>query len=371
MPLLPFFLSALFWLGAILQPWLPWLTSQVLERESPVQSSLCDLTDVTVVIPARNEAKIIHHTLQSLVSQGQNLHVVVVDDRSNDGTDEAARAVNGINLTVVSGEPLPEGWAGKLWALEQGIRQVHTPLTLLLDADIYLDPGTIAALKQINEQGRALVSVMAELHMGSFWEKLLLPAFILYFRNLYPFALANGPNKRFAAAAGGCILLETRIFSEIGGLQSIRGALIDDCALAKKVKAHGERIWVGLSRHIRCIRPYQRLADIWNMVARSAYTQLGYSPYVLALLSLIMIVLFWMPILGLFIPDPNVRLLSVCAWLGMIIFHLPTTLFYGLNPLLAFLVPLGGTMYLGMTWSSAIRYYRGIRSQWKGRLYQN
>lgn len=369
MPLLPFIFSALFWLGAILQPWLPWLTSQVLERETSVQSGLSDLTDVTVVIPARNEATIIAHTLQSLVSQGQNLHVIVVDDRSEDGTAETARAVAGINLTVVSGEPLPEDWAGKMWALEQGVRQVHTPLTLLLDADIHLDPGVVAALKQINEHGRALVSVMAELHMGSFWEKLLLPAFILYFRNLYPFALANGPYKRFAAAAGGCILLETRIFSEIGGLQSIRGALIDDCALAKKVKTHGERIWVGLSRHVRCIRPYQGLAEIWNMVARSAYTQLRYSPIILGMLTLIMIVLFWLPVLGLFISEPGIRALSLFAWLGMLTYHLPTIIFYGLNPIMALFVPLTGALYLGMTWSSAIRYYRGIRSQWKGRIY--
>ena len=370
MPTFLFIISAIFWLGAILQPWMPWLASQVLEHESPISPGAYDLDDVTVVIPARNEAAIIQRTLQALASQGQNLHVILVDDRSEDGTTQAARSVTGIDLTVVSGEPLPEGWAGKLWALNQGVAQVQTPLTLLLDADIHLAPGVIAALKQIRrQQGRSFVSVMAELHMGSFWEKLLLPAFILYFKNLYPFALANSPIKRFASAAGGCILLETRLFAEIGGLQSIRGALIDDCTLAKQVKAGGARTWIGLSRHVRCIRPYQDLADIWNMVARSAYTQLGYSPLLIGLLTLIMMILFWLPILGLFVPDNNIRAFSAIAWIGMLIFHLPTLLFYGLNPLLALLVPLTGTLYLSMTWSSAIRYYRGVRSQWKGRIY--
>lgn len=371
MLLIPFVFSALFWFGAILQPWLPWLARQVLEHETHLSSEETNLEDLTVVIPARNESAIIPQTLESLRSQGKNLHVIVVDDRSEDGTADAARSVTGINLTVVGGEPLPEGWAGKLWALEQGVRLVQTPLTLLLDADIFLDQGVIAALKRIQQQGRSLVSVMAELHMSSFWEKLLLPAFILYFKNLYPFSLANGPNERFAAAAGGCILLETRLFTKIGGLQSIRDALIDDCALAKRVKASGERIWVGLTRHVRCIRPYRGLAEIWNMVARSAYTQLRYSPIILGLLTLIMIVLFGLPIAGMFISDPLARMLSIFAWLGMLTYHLPTIVFYGLNPLLALLVPFTGTLYLGMTWSSAFRYYRGIRSQWKGRTYQS
>ena len=159
----------------------------------------------------------------------------------------------------------------------------------------------------VTDGRRDFVSVMAELHMQSFWEKLLLPAFILYFKSLYPFALVNSPTKRFAAAAGGCILLETRLFAEIGGLQVMRGALIDDCTLAKHVKARGARTWIGLSRHVTCIRPYRGSSEIWNMIARSAYTQLGYSSVVLALLTVVMLLLFWMPVVGLMIPDHTTR----------------------------------------------------------------
>lgn len=369
--LLPFILSTIFWSGALLQPWLPWLNRQVLERESPIQNGEFDLHDVSVVIPARNEAKIIIQTLTALSKQGQNLQVILVDDRSEDDTVQAARSVPGILLTVVQGDVLPDGWAGKLWALDQGIRNVNTPLTLLLDADIHLEPGTIAALKRIHQGGRAFVSIMAELPLVSFWEKLLLPAFILYFKTLYPFALANSSNKRFAAAAGGCILMETDLIRKIGGLQSIQSALIDDCTLAKKVKNSGARTWIGLSRNVRCIRPYDGLMDIWNMVARSAYLQLGYSPIMLGSLTVIMVIMFWLPVIGLFIPALNILQYSLVAWLSMVTFHLPIILFYGLNPLLALLVPLTGTLYLCMTWSSAIRYYRGIRSQWKGRIYRN
>jgi hopene-associated glycosyltransferase HpnB len=365
-------ISAIFWLGALLQPWLPWLNREVLEQEASIQSDVHDLKDVTVVIPARNEGAIITQTLQSLAKQGNGLKIILIDDRSEDNTAEAARRISGINLTILTGEPLPEGWAGKLWALEQGVRCVETPLTLLLDADICLEPGVIASLKQIHQKrGRSLVSVMAQLHMQSFWEKILLPAFILYFKNLYPFALANSNWRRFASASGGCIFLETRLFAEIGGLQSIRSALIDDCTLARQVKACGERTWTGLSRQIHCIRPYTGLSEIWNMVARSAYTQLGYSPVTLGLLTLIMGILFWMPVLGLFSSTTLVRNISLVAGIGMLAFHLPTILFYGLNPLLVLLIPLTGTLYLCMTWSSALRYYRGVRSQWKGRVYKN
>lgn len=368
-------LSALCWLIALLLPWQPWRSREVLEHEAPLASNAStepyDLSDITVVIPARNEASILPASLQALAVQGSNLHVILVDDRSEDGTAEVARNIAGLNLTVINGEPLPEGWAGKLWALEQGIRRVHTPLTLLLDADIALAPGVITSLQAIHQsQRRSLVSIMAELHMHHWAEKLLLPFFILSFKTIYPFALANSSSKHFASAAGGCILLETRLFIEIGGLQSMRGALIDDCTLAARVKATGAHTWTGLSRYVTCIRPYAGLSEIWNMVARSAYTQLLYSPMILALTTFFLLTLFWLPAFGLFSPDPLTRTLSLAAATGMLIFFLPTLLFYGLNPLWALLLPITASLYLGMTWHSALRYYSGITSQWKGRIYQ-
>ena len=358
------------WLIVLLLPWQPWRNRAVLEKLVDFQGTHSDLADVSVVIPARNEAALIAETLAALTRQGNGLKVILVDDCSSDGTAEIASKINGLSLTIVSGEPPPAGWAGKLWALEQGLRQVQTPYTLLLDADIRLSPGVIQALKDLAvEQARPFVSVMAQLPMDSFWEKLLTPAFIYFFKMLYPFSLANSASRRFASAAGGCIFLETRLFEAINGLDSIREALIDDCALAKQVKRAGFRTWTGQSLYVVCMRPYTDLGELWNMVARSAYTQLGYSPVLLLLCTLTLVQLFVVPPLALFAPDRLAQSLGAAAWIVMAATYLPTLLFYRRSPLWILALPLIGTLYLGMTWTSALRYWQGERSRWKDRAY--
>jgi hopene-associated glycosyltransferase HpnB len=363
------FLSCLFWVGALLQPWFPWLNREVLEKSVSINQNTSDLQDITVVIPARNEEKVIIKTLEALAKQGNHLKVIVVDDQSDDNTIQVAESIQDLDLQVVIGAPLQGDWAGKLWALEQGIQKAQTRYTLLLDADVCLEPGVISALLRMQ---RPFVSVMAELHMHSFWEKLLLPAFVLFFKSLYPFHLANSRWKRVSAAAGGCILIETRLFDQIGGLQAIHNALIDDCALVSRVKATGAQTWIGLSRFVKSIRPYQGLSEIWNMVARSAYTQLKYSPVILILLTVIMVILFWVPIFGaISFSDMQSKLLSFIAIVGMAMYLLPTLIFYNINPFYACLMPVIGAFYLGMTWHSAFNYYAGTRSQWKGRIYKS
>jgi hopene-associated glycosyltransferase HpnB len=358
------------WLIILFLPWQPWRNRQVLEKLVELQNAPSELEDVSVVIPARNEAAIIGETLAALTRQGDGLQVILVDDCSSDGTAEIARQIAGLSLTIMKGEPPPAGWAGKLWALEQGVRHVRTPYTLLLDADILLAPGVIPALKNLAVvQARPFVSVMAKLPMGSFWEKLLTPAFIYFFKMLYPFSLANSAWRMFASAAGGCIFMETRLFEAINGLESIRDALIDDCALAKRVKQAGFRTWTGQSLAIVCVRPYAGLGELWNMVARSAYTQLGYSLVLLLLCSLILLVLFVVPPLVLFTPDQVARYLGVAAWATMASTYLPTLLYYRRNPLWILALPLVGVLYLGMTWTSALRYWRGEHSHWKDRTY--
>lgn len=369
-------LSAILWLSVMLVPWQSWRNDQVLrlgDEAGAGQSSASDLRDTTVVIPARNEASIIGRAVGALASQGDGLQVLVVDDSSTDGTADVARALPGLAVRIIQGQSLPDGWAGKLWALEQGVCQVETPLTLLMDADIVLEPGVIAALKaQMRRGPYQLVSVMATLHMRSFWEKLLNPAFIYFFKMLYPFRLANGRNPRFYAAAGGCIMVETQALRASGGLASIQGELIDDCALARQVKRAGFRIWIGQSRAVQSVRPYQGLGELWNMVARSAYTQLGYSIWVLLLTTLTIVTLFVVPLLGSLWPGvvPWLRLSAALAWVLMIASYLPTLHYYGLSLLWAGLMPVVGALYVGMTWSSAIRYWRGERSRWKGRVYR-
>lgn len=367
-------LSALVWLAVLLLPWQPWRNHLTLPAWAGA-SAAPNLADVTVVIPARNEAQVIGQTVAALAEQGQGLQVILVDDNSTDGTADCARqvivqTVADLNLRILPGRPLPVGWSGKLWALHQGVQQVQTTLTLLIDADIALGPGVVAALKAEKERrGVQMISIMASLHMQSFWEKLLMPAFIYFFKMLYPFGPANSDNPRFASAAGGCILLETSLFSATGGLESIRSAVIDDCTLAAQVKQAGFRTWIGQSRRVNCIRPYEGLHEIWNMVARTAYTQLGYSPLLLGLCTFGLVTLFWLPLAGLLAPSGDVRLAGLLACVGMALTYLPTLRFYSLSPAWALLFPLAGSLYLGMTWTSALRYWRGERSRWKGRVY--
>lgn len=361
--------GALLWLTILLLPWRPWRVREALEATHT--SSNVELDDVTVLIPARNEAETIAAVLHGLNMQGPGLKTVLVDDQSTDATVEIARTAATHELLVITGQSLPSGWTGKLWALHQGRAYLERPLTLLLDADIELEPGMIATLRRKMQQDELrLVSLMAALRMRSFWEKLLLPAFIFFFRLLYPFHLSNDPAQRHvAAAAGGCILLETRLIDEIGGFAALRGALIDDCTLARRAKSLGAKTWVGLTHSVRSLRCYDRLEAIWNMVARSAFTQLGYSTVALLGCTVVFVAAFWSPVAGLFLGDGPARVLAALALLAMMVTYLPTLRFYGLAGGWSLALPLIGTLYLAMTWSSAWRYWRGQRSRWKGRTY--
>ena len=362
------FVGAAIWLSILLLPWRPWSTRECLDAGSP--SSEEDLSDITVLIPARNEAELIRSTLPALQAQGSDLNIIVIDDRSTDSTAQIAKSATAQELLIISGQPLPSGWSGKLWALEQGRRRVRTPLTLLIDADIEAQPGIVAELrKMMDERNVRLISLMAVLRMKTFWEKLLMPAFVYFFKLLYPFHLSNSGSSRVAAAAGGCILIETRVLDEIGGFHSLKGELIDDCALARKVKAMGYQTWIGLTHSVLSLRPYNNLDAIWNMVARTAYTQLRYSNLALALCSFTMIVGFLVPLIGLWLPNSTIKLVSIVALGGMMLGYFPTLKFYGLSARWTLAMPLIGMLYLAMTWTSALQHWIGKGSQWKGRLY--
>jgi hopene-associated glycosyltransferase HpnB len=275
-------------------------------------------------------------------------------------------------LEIIEGAPLPEGWSGKLWALEQGRKRAETPLLLLLDADIGLEPGTLAALIQRRaDTGAAFVSLMARLRMISGWEILLMPAFVYFFKLLYPFALSNAKRGPVAAGAGGCILIEADAIETIGGFGAIHGALIDDCALANAVKRAGYGTWIGLTHSAVSLRPYPGLRNIWDMVARNAFTQLRYSSALLLAVSAIFVLACAVPVLALIaFPGIGATLLGTLGLAAMAASYIPTLRYYGLSPLLALLMPVIGVLYLAMTWSSAIRYWRGVRSEWKGRVYR-
>lgn len=230
--------SLIIWLVILLLPWRPWGIREALDPSQlsvVAKSRQSAHNAVTVLIPARNEAAVISQTLSSLAAQLPQPRIILVDDQSVDQTTQKARSLNLKNFILVDGKKLPAGWSGKLWALEQGFSQVKTDLVLLLDADIALKPGALSALlEKFESENLDFLSLMAELRMNSFWEKLLLPSYIYFFKLLYPFRLSNSGHPHVAAAAGGCILMKSEIIRELGGFASLRSSLIDDCTLAKK-----------------------------------------------------------------------------------------------------------------------------------------
>ncbi len=340
---------------------------------------------VAAVVPARNEASVIGETIPALVQQDYAgyYHVFLVDDHSEDRTGTLAReaaqsAGQSEKLTILQAPPLPDGWTGKLWALETGIRcalEVSPDIEyfLLTDADILHPRYSLSKLVSRMEAGSLtgrpfdLVSMMARLHCRSWAEKLTIPAFVFFFQMLYPFRRVNNPNDRVAAAAGGVMLVNRRTLDEIGGLESIRGALIDDCALAAALKRHG-RIWIGLSPDICSVRSYRGLGDIWRMVSRTAFTQLNNSALVLLATVSGMLVAYVVPPLLLFSPSLLAKALGAVSWLMMAAAFRNTVRFYGLNPLWSFVLPVTALVYTGATVDSARRYWKNTGGEWKGRV---
>jgi hopene-associated glycosyltransferase HpnB len=362
--------SILLWAGFALLPWRPWSNQEVLDAMKGANGDTA-LDEITVLMPARNEAEVIQHTLQSVIEQGPGLKIVLIDDNSEDATVEKSRQMRISDLRIIRSAPLPPGWSGKLWALEQGRLYVRTPYTLLLDADIELARGVIKALRdKMHRQGVPFISLMATPSMSSSWEKMLMPAFVYFFKVLYPFPRVNSHPTRVAAAAGGCILVETGLLDQIGGFESIKSAVIDDCALAGRVKSQGFQIWLGLTYSVKSVRSYQPLKEIWDMVARTAFAQLRYSVGRLVLCTLVMVLVYQVPVVMVASSNILVRYLSLGSLVIMFLTYVPILRFYHRSWAWAFSLPLVAALFLAMTWSSAIRYWRGERTRWKGRVYQ-
>jgi hopene-associated glycosyltransferase HpnB len=361
------------------------------------------------VIPARNEADTLPACLPSLLQQDYKgtLAVIVVDDDSADGTAKAAAAIaeragwqvtetaghrppSDRQLAVVSARPAPPGWAGKVWAMSEGVLAAETGAAntgadylLLTDADICYQPGTLTAIAAAAERGRyAMVSLMARLRTANRWERLLIPAFVYFFAQLYPFPRASRPGSRTAAAAGGCMLVRTRDLAAAGGLAAIAGARIDDVALARLLKGAGGNCWLGLTTDVASVRPYERLADIWDMIARSAYTQLRYS---LALTVAVVAGLAWLYLLPPAAAIAGLALLATgtdwpasawlagagaAGWLVMSVTYWPMLRLYRLSPARAPSLPLIAALYAAMTADSARRHLAGRGGEWKGRVIQ-
>lgn len=328
---------------------------------------------VVAVVPARDEAAVLPTTLPTLVGQQYpgTWRVVVVDDDSSDGTGTIAA---NSAAEVVPGSGPPPGWVGKVAAMQRGVDAAGAPDYLLFtDADIAFPPDAVQRLVSA-ARGNALVltSQMVRLRATSRWERLVVPAFVYFFAQLYPFALVNRAGGT-AAAAGGCMLVDRAALLRAGGLKTIRAALIDDVALARQLKSQG-RIWLGLSGDIRSVRAYPRLSDLWAMVARSAYTQLRYSPMLLMATVIGLLFTYLVPpaavIAGADAGSVLPALLGGLAWLIMTLTYLPMLRFYGVTAPAALLLPVTALLYLVMTVDSARRHALGRGGAWKGRVAQ-
>jgi hopene-associated glycosyltransferase HpnB len=362
------FLPLAVWLYLLLGHGRFWRLAQ---RDTMPVSPPARWPSVVAIVPARNEADVVGRSLAGLLAQDYagDFRVILVDDQSDDGTGDLARALRDPRLTVLAGAPRPAGWMGKLWAMQQGCEAAGTPdYFWFTDADIAHSPDNLRRLvARAMAKDRVLVSLMARLSCKTPAEHFLIPAFVFFFAMLFPFAWVNDSRRRIAAAAGGSMLARRDALEAAGGLAAIRHNIIDDCALARAMKSQGP-VWLGLTDRSVSLRPYAHLADIRRMVARSAYAQLGYSP--LALLGTLagMVMLYIAPVMVALFAWGISQLAGWLAWIVMALMFQPVLRFYRLSPLWGAALPLIGAFYAAFTLDSAIRYWQGRGGMWKGRI---
>ena len=345
---------------------------------------------IAVVVPARNEADVIGRAVTSLLRQhgptlspksgeengapGISLHIFVVDDNSTDSTADVARQAareHPEHVSVISGRPLPPGWSGKLWAVEQGVEHalaLRPDYILLTDADIEHSSDNVGSLIEVAKGGGYdIASYMVKLHCRSLAEKLLIPAFVFFFFMLYPPEWILNPRRKTAGAAGGCILIRPAALERIGGIEAIRGEIIDDCALARAVKRSGGRVWLGASADTHSVRPYESFAEIERMIARTAFNQLRHSFWLLLGTIGGMLLIYVLPLALIVSRSAKLALVGAAAFVLMCGSYLPMVRFYGLSSLWALTLPFSAAFYSVATVHSAIKYWRGRGGEWKGR----
>ena len=337
------------------------------------------LRSVVAVIPARDEADVIGDAVGSLLAQDYagRLDLVIVDDHSSDGTAEVVRAAAAAagatdRVTVIQAAPVPAGWTGKLWAVRQGTTiaaEMRPDYLLLTDADIVHAGDNLRRLVARAEgDGYDLVSLMVRLHCRGLWERLLVPAFVFFFFKLYPPRWVADSGRGVAAAAGGCMLLRGSVLQQIGGVDSIRHEIIDDCALARRVKTVG-RVWLGIADETRSVRPYGSWRPLWDMISRCAFAQLNYSAGILVALMAGMVITYLVPPLLVLLSGSTLAMaLGGAAWLAMAASFLPMLRLYRCPPFVGLLLPAIAAFYMAATLGSAVQFWRGRGGMWKGRF---
>jgi hopene-associated glycosyltransferase HpnB len=367
------FIPAAIWIYLLLGRGFFWLARERDDRDGP-PGEMERWPSVVAVVPARNEADVLHTSLGSLLQQNYpgSFRIILVDDQSDDGTGDAARAFGRTDrLEVLEGAPRPAGWTGKLWAMHQGVAKAnensHPDYVWLTDADISHTPDNLRRLVYRAETGKlVLTSQMAKLTCQTAAEHFLIPAFVFFFEMLFPFSFVNNPHDKTAAAAGGCMLAHNDALEAAGGIQAIRHEIIDDCALGRRMKALGP-VWLGLTNRAVSLRPYHLVSVMGHMVSRSAYAQLGYSPLMLAGTAIGMLFLYVAaPFVSLFGWGIS-QMAGWFTWMAMAVAYQPMLRFYRLSPLWGFAMPAIGAVYAVFTIQSALQHWRGQGGMWKGR----
>ncbi len=358
-----------------------WINSRY--NNLPTPAARAEWPEVVAVIPARDEAPSIGNCIRSLLSQpyAGKLSIILVDDQSSDGTAglaAAAAAEIGAadRLTIISGRSPPTGWTGKLWALKQGLsrveeREIEPAYVLLTDADIVYSGDVLPRLvTRAEDENLVMTSIMARLRCESFAERFLIPAFIFFFQMLYPFSWVARPDRATAAAAGGCLLARWDALYGAGGIDAIRGALIDDCAMGGLLKSRGP-VWLGFSEGVSSVRASKTFEDVGGMITRSAYSQLQYSALNLVGTIVAMTIVYLAPVVIALIGGHPEQLVALASWALMAIAFQPTLQYYGRSPFWGLFLPAIAFAYLMYTMNSAYQYYMGRGGMWKGRAQAN
>ena len=340
--------------------------------------------EITILIPARNEAKYIKNSLMSLLRQNYEgkYRAIVVDDSSSDATLEIVKGISKKNnkIHVMQGKVLKEGWAGKVWAQYQGINFIkkkfpNSKYILFTDADIAHSPNNLKNLTiKAESESLDLVSLMVLLKANNFSEKILIPAFVFFFQKLYPFEWVNDPRRKIAAAAGGCMLVNYFTLKKSGGIEKIKNQIIDDCALARILKKNG-RIWLGITKETKSLRNYKKISEIWSMVTRSAYDQLNYSILLLIICAFGMFCTYMIPVIALsvgFFDENNYLFFTgLIAWFIMSYTYIPTLRNFNEKSFMATFLPIASIFYTLTTIDSARMHLWGSGGSWKDRSYKN
>jgi len=352
-------------------------------RRGSLARAPSELPQVVAVIPARDEAAHIGGCVTALLKQSYRgpFSLVVVDDSSSDGTAQAARHAAATlgqdeRLSVISARALPEGWSGKVWAQSEGCEHLKqaiasgAPAATYLwftDADIVHRPDVLTGLvSEAQADGLVLNSHMVHLRCQSLAERSLVPAFVFFFAMLYPFEAVSDPRRRTAAAAGGSMLVERLALDRAGGMNTVRKALIDDCAMGAMLKQQGP-IRLALGHSSFSIRPNPGFIDIWRMVARTAYTQLRYSPLILAATVIGLVITYLAPPVLALAGHGVAAGVAALTWALMAICFFPITRVYRRSPAWGLALPAIATFYLCATLGSAWQHWRGRGGVWKDR----